>query len=64
MGDMTVKCPKCNKGYIFKNIDKADKDKKTLLTNKINLNPKILCKCGNIYAWSQAKHTFFWSIPA
>lgn len=56
--DLIVKCSNCNKGYRFKDTDKD----KSLFTNKINLNPKIHCKCGNIYAWNKAKHTFQWTM--
>ncbi len=60
--DIIVRCSNCNKGYKFIDADKADKDKKSLLSNKINLSPKIHCKCGNIYVWNQAKHTFNWTV--
>ena len=56
--DIVIKCPNCNKGYRFKDTD----DAKTLFSNKINLDPKINCNCGNIYAWNQTEHTFQWTI--
>lgn len=63
MADITVKCPNCGKGYNFKEENKVDSKQKSLLPNKINLSPKIHCKCGNNYVWNQAKHTFLWSMP-
>ncbi|EKE03919.1 MAG: hypothetical protein ACD_20C00128G0004 [uncultured bacterium] len=56
--DLEVKCPKCNKGYKFKGSDKP------YLSNHINLNPKVNCKCGNAYIWNKKEHTFQWSIQA
>jgi len=61
--DFIVKCSNCNKGYRFKDATEKDKDK-SFFSNKININPKIHCKCGNIYVWNVPKHTFQWTMSA
>ncbi len=61
--DNTVKCPNCNKAHKLKAME-ADRNNKSILSNKINLSPKIHCKCGNSYIWNQAKHTFQWTMGA
>lgn len=57
--DIIVRCPECKKGYKFK--DTGTTPDKSFFSNKINLNPKINCKCGNIYLWNKIKHTFQWT---
>ena len=58
--DVITRCSKCNKGYVLKDTNK-DRDK-LYLSSKINLNPKINCTCGNIYAWNKTEHKFQWTI--
>ena len=53
-----VKCPKCSKGYKLKETVKPR------LSNYINLNPKVNCKCGNVYTWNRKEHKFQWTITS